>query len=60
MEVSEAELALRRSALKPQPKRYERGYGWMAARHIQQADTGCDFDFLETSFGAPVGEPDIY
>ncbi len=60
MEVSEEELALRRAAWKPQAPRFERGYGWMAARHIQQADTGCDFDFLETSFGAPIGEPDIY
>ena len=25
-----------------------------------QADEGCDFDFLETAFGAPVGEPDIF
>jgi hypothetical protein len=32
--------------------------GW--PRHIQQADLGCDFDFLETSFGAAIGEPDIY
>jgi len=60
LEVSDEELAQRRAAWKPQPKRFERGYGWMAARHIQQADQGCDFDFLETSFGAPVGEPDIY
>ena len=29
-------------------------------RHIRQADEGCDFDFLETAFGAPVAEPDIY
>ena len=29
--------------------RYERGYGWMFTRHIQQADEGCDFDFLETA-----------
>ena len=29
-------------------------------RHIRQANEGCDFDFLETSFGAPVGEPSIY
>jgi dihydroxy-acid dehydratase len=60
LEVSDEELAQRRAAWKPQPKRFERGYGWMSARHIQQADLGCDFDFLETSFGAPVGEPDIY
>ena len=24
-----------------------------------QAEQGCDFDFLETSFGAPVPEPEI-
>jgi hypothetical protein len=32
----------------------------MFSRHILQADQGCDFDFLETSFGAPVAEPVIY
>ena len=60
LEVSDEELALRRAAWKPLPKRFERGYGWMFSRHIKQADEGCDFDFLETSFGAPVGEPDIF
>jgi dihydroxyacid dehydratase/phosphogluconate dehydratase len=60
MDVGEAELASRRAQWKlPQP-RFERGYGWMFARHIRQANEGCDFDFLETSFGAPVGEPSIY
>jgi len=58
--VSEAELAERRAAwAKPAP-RYERGYGWMFSRHVTQADQGCDFDFLQTDFGAPVREPDIY
>ena len=60
LEVSDEELAQRRAAWKPLPKRFERGYGWMFSRHIMQADQGCDFDVLETSFGAPVGEPDIY
>jgi dihydroxy-acid dehydratase len=32
----------------------------MFARHIKQANEGCDFDFLETGFGAAVGEPVIY
>jgi dihydroxy-acid dehydratase len=60
LDVPEAELAQRRAALtKPEP-RFERGYGWMFTRHILQANEGCDFDFLETSFGAPVGEPAIY
>jgi dihydroxy-acid dehydratase len=60
LEVDDAELARRRSAWLPPPPRHARGYGWMFARHIQQADQGCDFDFLETGFGAPVGEPDIF
>ncbi len=60
MEVSEEELGRRRAAWVPPPPRYERGFGWLSARHIRQADKGCDFDFLETGFGAPVGEPAIY
>ena len=36
---------------------YERGYGYMFSRHIQQANLGCDFDFLRSDFGAPVAEP---
>ncbi len=60
LEVSDEELATRRAAWTPPPKRYERGYGWIFSRHILQADQGCDFDFLETSFGAPVAEPDIF
>jgi dihydroxy-acid dehydratase len=59
LEVSEAELARRRAAWRQPEPRYERGYGWMFSRHIRQANEGCDFDFLETSFGKPVGEPAI-
>ena len=60
LDVSEAELAKRRAAWKAPETRFERGYGWMFTKHIRQANEGCDFDFLETSFGAPVGEPSIY
>ena len=60
MNVSDAELARRKAAWKKPEPRYERGYGWMFTRHIKQADEGCDFDFLETGFGAPVAEPSIY
>jgi len=60
LDVPDEELARRRAALPPPRPRYERGYGWMFSRHITQADAGCDFDFLETTFGAPVDEPSIY
>jgi len=60
LEVSDAELARRKAAWAPPAPRYERGYGWVFSRHIMQADQGCDFDFLETTFGAPVPEPSIY
>jgi dihydroxy-acid dehydratase len=60
LHVSDEELASRKAAWAPPPRRYERGYGWMFSRHILQANEGCDFDFLETTFGAPVGEPVIY
>ncbi|WP_088343160.1 MULTISPECIES: L-arabinonate dehydratase [Rhodomicrobium] len=60
LDVPEEELARRRAAWTAPPPRYERGYGWMFTRHIAQAHEGCDFDFLETGFGAPVGEPSIY
>jgi dihydroxy-acid dehydratase len=59
LNVSDPELQTRRAALKPPAPRYERGYGWMFSRHIKQANDGCDFDFLETSFGKPVQEPSI-
>jgi dihydroxy-acid dehydratase len=60
LDVSEDELEQRRAQWKPPAARFERGYGWMFARHIKQANDGCDFDFLETGFGAPVDEPVIY
>ncbi len=60
LNVSDAELVSRKSALKPPPPRFERGYGWMFAQHIGQADEGCDFDFLRTDFGSPTGEPAIF
>jgi dihydroxy-acid dehydratase len=58
--VSDEELAQRRAAWTPPPPRYERGFGWLSAQHITQADEGCDFDFLETRFGKAVEEPAIY
>ncbi|MFZ4405978.1 MAG: L-arabinonate dehydratase [Paracraurococcus sp.] len=60
MDVPEEELARRRAAWVAPPPRFERGYGWAFTKHIEQADQGCDFDFLRTDFGAPVPEPVIY
>ncbi len=59
MQVETAELDRRRESWRPPEPRYQRGYGWMFAQHIAQANDGCDFDFLETAFGAPVDEPAI-
>ena len=59
MLVAGEELDARRAAwVAPEP-RYERGYGFMFTKHIEQADKGCDFDFLKTDFGAKVTEPAI-
>ncbi|NLS19342.1 dihydroxy-acid dehydratase [Rhizobium sp. P40RR-XXII] len=60
MLVDEDELQRRRDAWVKPAEKYGRGFGWMFSRHVAQADTGCDFDFLETSFGPTPGEPDIY
>ena len=60
MLVGEDELAKRKAEWTPPEPRFQRGYGWMFSRHVTQADQGCDFDFLETSFGKTAGEPDIY
>ncbi|MGI4778218.1 MAG: L-arabinonate dehydratase [Janthinobacterium lividum] len=60
LEITDDEMATRRTAWTPPPPRYERGYGWMFGRHIKQANEGCDFDFLETTFGKAVPEPDIF
>jgi dihydroxyacid dehydratase/phosphogluconate dehydratase len=56
--VGEEELARRRAEWQPPPPPYQRGYGAIFARHITQANEGCDFDCLER--GAPVPEPEIH
>ena len=60
LKVDAAELKRRQDAWQVPSPRYERGYGWMFSNHILQADSGCDFDFLETSHGKPVDEPSIF
>jgi dihydroxy-acid dehydratase len=58
MRVSNEELTLRRAAWRPREGIYPRGYGSLFMQHIQQADAGCDFDFLEGT--APIPEPEIH
>ncbi|MFD4840583.1 L-arabinonate dehydratase [Achromobacter sp. NPDC058515] len=59
--VSDAELAERRAAWQTPPPRFERGYGVLYLKHIGQADTGCDFDFLQSETRAKAaGEPEIH
>ena len=59
VDAAELELAPQPMAAEPEP-RFGRGYGWMFARHVSQADKGCDFDYLCTGFGRAAGEPDIF
>jgi dihydroxy-acid dehydratase len=58
LEISDAEFARRRAQWVAPPPRIPRGYGLMYAQHVQQADQGCDFDFLEGQ--TPVPEPPIH
>ncbi|RJE85060.1 L-arabinonate dehydratase [Paracoccus onubensis] len=60
MLVDEAEITRRRREWKAPKPRFERGWGWMFSKHVTQADTGCDFDFLQHDFGRAAGEPDIF
>ena len=58
LRVSEADLAARRQAWRPPAARFSRGYGALYARHITQADKGCDFEFLEAGPATP--DPEIH
>jgi dihydroxy-acid dehydratase len=44
--VDSAEVARRLEQAPPSALGSNRGYQWLYARHVLQADTGCDFDFL--------------
>ena len=59
VDISENELSNRREKWKEPEPRYERGYGYIYSKHIEQADKGCDFDFLKSDFGSTVKEPEI-
>lgn len=58
LEVSEDELARRRADWQPPAVVQRRGYTALFQRHVNQADEGCDFDFLVN--GEPTPEPAIF
>jgi dihydroxy-acid dehydratase len=58
LHVSDEELTQRKMAWKAPAPAYERGYGAMFLQHIQQANDGCDFDFLAKHATNP--EPPIF
>jgi dihydroxy-acid dehydratase len=62
MLVDAQEIARRKAAWRPPQPKFTRGYGVLYLNHIRQADTGCDFDFLETENAASAapGDPEIH
>ena len=60
MLVDEEILSVRKKDIKPIEPKAGRGWLWMYSNHVTQANNGCDFDFLETSFGKSAKEPDIF
>jgi dihydroxy-acid dehydratase len=58
--ISDEEMARRKAAWKAPAPKFTRGYGVLYIKHIQQADKGCDFDFLEPEDAARAGEPEIH
>jgi dihydroxy-acid dehydratase len=58
LHVDDATIAARRAAWRPPPAPYARGYGALFARHVTQADKGCDFDVL--AHGPATPEPTIH
>ena len=61
LKISDEEMARRRAAWQAPAPKFTRGYGVLYLKHIQQADKGCDFDFLEPDHVATAGgEPEIH
>ena len=54
LDLSEEELARRRAAWQTPAPHTDRGYVHLYVSHVQQADTGVDFDFLVGNSGDGV------
>jgi L-arabonate dehydrase len=55
LDVPDDELAARRADWTPPPRPATRGWTWLYTEHVQQANTGCDLDFLTGASGPQVG-----
>ena len=62
LNVSDEELARRKAAWKAPAPKFTRGFGVLYLKHVQQADKGCDFDFLAPDYAGPASadEPEIH
>ncbi|AIT27335.1 dehydratase family protein [Bordetella holmesii 30539] len=60
MLVPEAELAARKQAWQAPAPKFDRGFGVLYLKHVGQADSGCDFDFLQTRKAEHKEEPEIH
>jgi dihydroxy-acid dehydratase len=58
LDVGDDELARRRAAWQKPAPHYGRSFGALYSERIGQAESGCDFDFLEGTI--PVREPEIF
>jgi dihydroxy-acid dehydratase len=58
--ISDEEMTRRKTAWKAPAPKFQRGYGTLYLKHIQQADKGCDFDFLLPEGANEEGEPEIH
>ena len=54
LDVSDEELARRRAGWEPAAPPQDRGYANLYVETVNQADVGCDLDFLVGGSGAPV------
>lgn len=54
IELSDDEIARRKSLLKTPPLLTNRGYTWLYQTHVEQAHLGADMDFLKGGSGSDV------
>ncbi len=62
VDLSDEEFARRKADWKAPKPKFKRGYGVLYLQHVQQADKGCDFDFLDPDYAGASSqdEPEIH